>query len=166
MIVGLNQADAVDLSGYSAYVSGNVTVNGVLDVDTFNVDSISALSTTINVSGIISANRMVAKIITGNMLVFQNQLTDSSIENSLFVKNNDLFFKGGSNSPISLTSFLQGTDGFIPVYLNNTLSSGQIPLKFDSNALTLGGDVGNNHQNLGLRIVGEDSDSNNNYIVH
>ena len=44
LIVGLNQADAVDLSGYSAYVSGNVTVNGVLDVDTFNVDSISALS--------------------------------------------------------------------------------------------------------------------------
>ena len=142
LIVGLNEADVVDLSGYSAYVSGNVTVNGILDVDNLNVNSISALNTTINISGIVSANQMIAgTTISSNMLVFQNQLTDSSIENSLFVKNNDLFFKGGSEDPISLTSFLQGKEGFIPIYLEGTLRSDIVPLTFASNALTLGGTV-------------------------
>ena len=166
LIVGLDQTDFANTNGYIAYISGNVTVNGVLDVNELNVNSISALNTTINISGIVSANQMiVGTTISSNMLVFQNQLTDSSIENSLFVKNNDLFFKGGSNVPISLTSFLQGEDGFIPIYLNNTLSSDIVPLKFLSNALTLGGDVGGSPQNLGLRIVGEVSGGQD-YIGH
>ncbi len=168
LIVGLNEADVVDLSGYSAYVSGNVTVNGILDVDNLNVNSISALNTTINISGIVSANQMIAgTTISSNMLVFQNQLTDSSIENSLFVKNNDLFFKGGSEDPISLTSFLQGKEGFIPIYLEGTLRSDIVPLTFASNALTLGGtvDVDGEHQNVGLKIVGEVSGAQD-YIGH
>lgn len=166
LIVGLDETDLANTNGYIAYVSGNVTVNGVLDVDNLNVNSISALNTTINISGIVSANQMIAgTTISSNMLVFQNQLTDSSIENSLFVKNNDLFFKGGSEDPISLTSFLQGQEGFIPIYLDDTLRSDIVPLKFASNALTLGGVVDGGPQNLGLRIVGEVSDDRD-YIGH
>ena len=168
LIVGLDETDLAKTKDYIAYISGNVTVNGVLDVDNLNVNSISALNTTINISGIVSANQMIAgTTISSNMLVFQNQLTDSSIENSLFVKNNDLFFKGGSGDPISLTSFLQGKEGFIPIYLQDTLRSDIVPLTFARNALTLGGtvDVDGEHQNVGLKIVGEVSGTQD-YIGH
>ena len=154
LIVGME--DGFSDSNYIMYVSGNVTFNGIVDVDKLNVSVISANNTTINISSVISANKMISgESISLNMLQFSNSV-NPNVANSLFVEGDNLFFNNGGVTRIDLTSFLTSDyDNRIPVYYGSTLTSNVYALEFNADTLVFGGDLGTGYKNLGLEIGGQ-----------